>query len=75
MAACQDLTVLRTRLATLQDALYSGVLTVSVGGETTTFQNPAQLRKSIADLDTQIAIATGGSRRRPVVASINLGGT
>jgi hypothetical protein len=75
MAACQDLTVLRTRLATLQDALYSGVLTVSVGGETTTFQNPAQLRKSIADLDAQIAIATGGSRRRPVVSSINLGGT
>jgi len=75
MAACQDLTVLRTRLATLQDALYSGVLTVSVGGETTTFQNPAQLRKSIADLDAQIAIATGGSRRRPVVSSVNLGGT
>lgn len=75
MAACQDLTVLRTRLATLQDALYSGVLSVSVGGETTTFQNPAQLRKSIADLDAQIAIATGGSRRRPVVSSINLGTT
>ena len=75
MAACQDLTVLRTRLATLQDALASGVLSVSVGGETTTFQSPRDLRKSIADLDAQIAIATGGARRRPAVSSIRLGGT
>jgi hypothetical protein len=70
-----DVSLLRQRKAALEDALYSGVSSVSVGGETTSFQNPAQLRKAISDIETQIAIATGGSRRRPVIASILLGGT
>ena len=71
-----DLTILRARKAALEDALYSGVASVSVGGETTTFQNTAALRKAIQEVDNLLAaLSSNGVRRKPAVSTIYLGGT
>lgn len=70
-----DLTILRQRKAALEDALYGGVSSVSVGGETTVFQSPADIRRAINDVDALLASLTGQPRRKPVVCSIRLENT
>lgn len=75
MASREEINVMRQRLANLQDQLYSGVSSISVGGETTTLVQPSEARRLIAELSDQIAAATGVGRVRPRNASINLGAT
>jgi hypothetical protein len=72
-----DLSLLRQRKAALEDALYSGVSSVSVGGETTTFQDTSAIRRAIQELDNLLAAMAPGTnaRRKPAVSTIYLGGT
>ena len=75
MATREEINTMRARLTALQDQLYSGVSSVSVGGETTTFVQPNEARRLVVELQNAIASATGTARVRPRAASISLGGT
>jgi hypothetical protein len=60
-----ELDRMQTLLATLQEARYAGVRSVSYDGKTITYGSDAELATAISDLETRIATAsTGTSRRR-----------
>jgi len=59
-----DLERMRALLATLQEARYAGVRSVSYDGKTITYGSDAELANAIADLETRIATATTGMPRR-----------
>jgi hypothetical protein len=67
--------VIRERIATLEDQLYSGVSSISVGGESTQLVSPNEARRLIAELNGQLSAVLGTGRTRPRAASINLGAT
>jgi len=63
---------LRDDLATLEQAMRSGITSVSVGGQTTTFAQPSDMRAIIADIKQEIAECEGAEVSRPRVSSFNL---
>jgi hypothetical protein len=59
-----DLERMRALLAALQEARYAGVRSVSYDGKTINYGSDTELASAIADLETRIATATSGTRRR-----------
>jgi hypothetical protein len=68
-----DLATLKARRDALETALASGVTSISVDGQSTTFASPADLRRALRDIQAAIARCTGGAVARPVSATIDLG--
>lgn len=71
MAASAE--TLTQRIEKLRAALRSGVTSVTVDG-TTTQLSPSSMRKELRRLEAELDTANGSPPRRPVVASIKLGG-
>jgi hypothetical protein len=59
-----DLERMRALLATLQEARYAGVRSVSYDGKSINYGSDAELANAISDLETRIATATTGTPRR-----------
>ena len=59
-----DLERMRALLASLQEARYAGVRSVSYDGKSITYGSDAELANAISDLETRIAAATTGTPRR-----------
>ena len=59
-----DLERMRALLAALQEARYAGVRSVSYDGKTINYGSDAELANAIADLETRIATAASGTKRR-----------
>ena len=57
----------------IEEAYFSGILTVTFDGTTTTFQKSAEMRIALSDLNRKIE-ALEGTTSRPRVAQIDLGG-
>lgn len=57
----------------VEEAYYSGYLTVTFDGNTTTFQKAVELRTVLSDVERKIA-GLEGKQTRPRVAAIDLGG-
>jgi hypothetical protein len=55
---------IRTKIAQLETALYSGVLNVKHGDTSTTFRSQLDLKGAIRALGDQLAVAEGGRKRR-----------
>ncbi|MFZ9091333.1 MAG: phage head-tail joining protein [Planctomycetaceae bacterium] len=69
-----DLTTLKSRRDALEAAIASGVLSISVDGQSTTFASLSQLRSVLRSINDEIATCTGQDRRRPRAAQVYLGG-
>jgi len=69
-----DLTTLKSRRDALEAAIASGVLSISVDGQSTTFASPSQLRSVLRSINDEIAACTGQDRKRPRAAQVYLGG-
>lgn len=69
--ACQ-LTTLKNQRTNLQAAIRSGVQSMSVDGQTTTFTSMRDMRAVLADIESQIAQLEGSDNRKPRVSSITL---
>lgn len=59
-----DLERMRALLTALQEARYAGVRSVSYDGKSINYGSDAELANAIADLETRIAAASSGTRRR-----------
>ncbi len=59
-----DLERMRALLTALQEARYAGVRSVSYDGKSINYGSDAELANAIADLETRIATASSGTRRR-----------
>lgn len=55
---------IRARIAQLQAAMSSGVMTIQHGDTRTTFQSYAHLRAALRDLEAMLAESEGRRRRR-----------
>ncbi len=69
-----DLTTLKSRRDALEAAIASGVLSISVDGQSTTFASLSQLRSVLRSINDEIAACTGQDRKRPRAAQVYLGG-
>lgn len=63
-----------TKIAALENALYSGVLSVVVDGVQTRFQSAADLRRSIEDLKKTDTTDAYPTKRRLTRIALNGGG-
>jgi hypothetical protein len=59
-----ELDRMQTLLATLQEARYAGVRSVSYDGKSINYGSDAELANAISDLETRIATSTSGTPRR-----------
>ena len=59
-----DLERMRTLLAALQEARYAGVRSVSYDGKSINYGSDAELANAISDLESRIATAASGTKRR-----------
>jgi hypothetical protein len=59
-----ELDRMQTLLATLQEARYAGVRSVSYDGKTITYGSDAELVTAISDLETRISTVLSGTPRR-----------
>lgn len=71
MATIDDV---NTNIANLEEALGQGLLSVMVDGINTTFADADDLEARLRYFKQQRDELTAGARKRPVAASINLGG-
>ena len=69
-----DLNTLKSRRDALEEAIASGVLSISVDGQSTTFASISELRKVLRAINDEIATCTGQDRKRPRAAQVYLGG-
>lgn len=69
-----DLTTLRQRRDALESAIASGVTSISVDGQSTTFATLDDLQKILNRINDEIAVCTGQARKRPRAAQVYLGG-
>lgn len=67
-----NLRQLEEQLESLNEAIRSGIMTISVGGQTTVFQSIDKMQKVASDLERQIADCKGIAARRPRASSIRL---
>ena len=68
----QNLQQLKQDRDSIQQAIRSGITSVSVGGQTTTFADPREMRSILADIEREIAQCQGTVDSRPRVSSFNL---
>jgi hypothetical protein len=59
-----DLERMRALLATLQEARYAGVRSVSYDGKSINYGSDAELANAISDLETRISTSTSSTPRR-----------
>ena len=69
-----DLNTLKSRRDALEAAIASGVLSISVDGQSTTFASMAERQAVLNRINDEIARCTGQPRRRPRAAQVYLGG-
>jgi|TARA_R110000782_G_scaffold30776_1_gene76347 hypothetical protein len=55
---------IRAKIASLQGAMFSGVLNVKHGETSTTFRSQAEIQSALRALESSLVSAEGGSRRR-----------
>ena len=67
-----ELATLKTQRTNLRNAIRSGVASMSVDGQTTTFASMRDMRAVLADVDQQIALLEGAAAKRPRVSSISM---
>ena len=58
----------------LLESIRTGVLSVTVGGQTTTFASLAERQQVLNRINAEIAATTGAATARPVASTIKLGG-
>jgi len=68
------LSELKARRDDLEEAIHSGVQSVSTGGVSTTFASLRDMRGVLAELNATIARLEGGENKRPKSSRIYLGG-
>ena len=69
-----SLTQLQTDRDNLEAAINSGAQSVSVDGQTTTFQSPDAMRAVLRDIVRQIALLEETDQKRPRVSRITMPG-
>ena len=69
-----DLSTLKQRRDALEEAIASGVTSISVDGQSTTFASLADLQRVLNRINDEIAACTGQSKKRPRAAQVYLGG-
>lgn len=69
-----SLTQLQTDRDNLEAAINSGAQSVSVDGQTTTFQSPDAMRAVLRDIVRQIALLEETDQKRPRVSRITMTG-
>lgn len=70
----EKLRTLKQRRDDLEEAIHSGVQSVSTGGVTTTFASMRDMRSVLAELNAAIARLEGSDHARPKASRIYLGG-
>jgi hypothetical protein len=58
----------------LEESIFSGVLSISVDGQTTTFASMDERQRALNRINAEIECLTGAKPRRPRAAQINLQG-
>ena len=74
MQGMANLQTLRERRDALEDAIASGVTSITVDGQTTTFASIAERQAVLNRIVAEIEECTGQAKRRPKVATISLTG-
>jgi hypothetical protein len=69
-----NLQTLRERRDALEAAIASGVTSISVDGQMTTFASLQDLQRVLNRINDEIAECTGQNKKRPRAASVYLGG-
>lgn len=69
-----DLATLKARRDALEESLSSGVSSMSVDGQSTTFASMDERRKMLVQINADIAACTGQARKRPAASQVYLGG-
>ena len=69
-----DLATLRARRDALEDSISSGVMSMAVDGQSTSFASIAERQRILNQILDQIAECTGQNRKRPKCAQVYLGG-
>jgi len=67
-----SLAELQTRRDQLETAIHSGVQSITVDGQTTTFTSMQDMRATLADLRHQITQLTRGTHSKPRVSSFSM---
>ena len=67
-----DLYEMEVDLANLNRAIRSGILSITVGGQTTMFQSIAQMQRVASDLERQIAECKGIASKKPRISSVRM---
>ena len=74
MGSMATLQTLRERRDALEDAISSGVMSITVDGQSTAFASIADRQAVLNRLNREIERCTGQATKRPTAAAINLGG-
>jgi len=69
-----DLATLRQRREALEAAIASGVTSISVDGQSTSFASLSDLQRVLNRINNEIAECTGQNKKRPRAAQVWLGG-
>ncbi len=69
-----DLASLKKHRDALEESIFTGVLSVSVDGQTTTFATMAERQRALNRITAEIDCLVGATPKRPRVAQVNLGG-
>lgn len=69
-----DLATLRARRDSLEESLASGVVSMSVDGQSTNFATMAERRRELNLVLAAIAECTGQASKRPTSSQVYLGG-
>lgn len=69
-----DLATLKARRDALEEAISTGVMSISVDGQSTTFASMEERQSVLNRINEEIARCTGQPKRRPRAAQVYLGG-
>lgn len=69
-----DLANLKKHRDALEESIFSGVLSISVDGQTTTFATMDERQRALNRINAQIECLVGATPKRPRAAQVNLGG-
>ena len=67
------LATLRDRRDALEDAIASGVMSITVDGQSTSFASIADRQSTLNRINREIERCTGQPSKRPRVAQVNMG--
>ena len=68
------LATLRDRRDALEDAIASGVMAITVDGQSTSFASIADRQSTLNRINREIERCTGQPSKRPRAAQVNMGG-